>query len=31
MTHRHNAILAIHREFGENNLVKIATPEHSIQ
>jgi small conductance mechanosensitive channel len=31
MTHRHHAILAIHREFGENNLVKIATPEHSMQ
>ena len=31
MIHRHNAILAIHREFGENNLVKIAVPEHSTQ
>jgi len=29
MVQRHNAILAIHRELGENNLVKIATPEHS--
>ena len=31
MTHRHNAILAIHRELGENNIVKIAVPEHSTQ
>ena len=31
MKHRHNAIVAIHREFGENNLVKIAIPEHSNQ
>ncbi|HET6540234.1 MAG TPA: mechanosensitive ion channel domain-containing protein [Chryseolinea sp.] len=29
MVQRHNAILAIHRELGENNIVKIATPEHS--
>jgi small conductance mechanosensitive channel len=31
MIHRHNAILAIHRELGENNIVKIAVPEHSSQ
>jgi small conductance mechanosensitive channel len=31
MIQRHNAILAIHRELGENNIVKIAVPQHSIQ
>jgi small conductance mechanosensitive channel len=29
MMHRHSAILAIHREFAENNIIKVAVPEHS--
>jgi small conductance mechanosensitive channel len=29
MINRHKAIVAIHRAFGENNIIKIAVPEHA--